>query len=351
MPNTYNYVNTQGQMQQFQADTPEAAIAGAPGIASDSGVQLVPQTGNPIFNTTNGQWADHNNATGALNTFTNSEDPYMQLFQQQKDANALAAGNAIASATAATERQTVKNEQDRNATLAGLATAAEKTGLAPNSAYQLQVIQGAKDQFNTRFALLDQQEKLAVAKAKAAQAVGDTAVLKEQLDYAVKLRKEKADALAEVHKLDWEKYKFEHMSAAQIASNRIAQQNADRLSGSGSSGGLKYTPSELKKLRAAGIDSTNQALSDKYLYGADKGVAPKKAAEFTKDYTVSTFGQDTMYNLARALGIPEMKGLFGKNWSKNNEIKALFNDPQLSSYIQSQFAEGLTPEDIISLNE
>lgn len=349
MPNTYNYIDTSGNMKQTQADTPESAISSAPGIAPDSGVQLVPLTGNtggggnPIFNTTNGQWADHNNATGALNTFTNSEDPYMQLFQQQKEANALTAGNAIASATADTERAAIKNEQDRNATLAGLATAAEKTGLAPNSAYQLQVIQGAKDQFNTRFALLDQQEKLAVAKAKAAQAIGDTAVLKEQLDYAVELRKAKADALAESQKLDWEKYKFENMSAEQIASNRIAQQNANRLSGSNTSSEVKYTPSELKKLRAAGIDSTNIAMSDNYLYGENKGIIPPK---FKRDNLAAVGGTGKVWNLALALGIPR-----NKNLSKKDEIDALFANPTLVNYVQDQINQGLTIDEIINLNE
>lgn len=343
MPNTYNYVNTSGAMSQFQADTPEAALGGAPNIAPDSGVQLVQPAVNPIFSTTNGQWANHNNATSALNTFTNSEDPYLTLFQQARDANALAAGNAIASATAATERQTVKNEQDRNAILAGLATAAEKTGLAPNSAYQLQVIQGAKDQFNTRFALLDQQEKLAVAKAKAAQAVGDTTVLKEQLDYAVQLRKAKADALAESQKLDWEKYKFEHMSAAQIAANKIAQQNANRLSNPNPTGVAKYTPSELKKLRAAGIDSTNITMSDNYLYGENKGIIPPK---FKIDNLDAFGGKGKVWNLALALGIPR-----NKNLSKQGEIDALFANPTLVNYVQDQINEGLTLDEIINLNE
>ncbi len=346
---TFNYADKTGATKQFQAESPELALANRPQDADPtSGVQLIPTVRggagtNPIFNTTNGQWADHNNATGALNTFTNSEDPYMALFQQQKDANALTAGNAIASATADTERAAIKNEQDRNATLAGLATAAEKTGLAPNSAYQLQVIQGAKDQFNTRFALLDQQEKLAVAKAKAAQAIGDTAVLKEQIDYAVKLRKAKADALAESQKLDWEKYKFENMSAAQIAANRIAQQNANRLSGSNTSSEVKYTPSELKKLRAAGIDSTNIAMSDNYLYGENKGILPPK---FTRDNLAAVGGTGKVWNLALALRIPR-----NKNLSKKGEIDALFANPTLVNYVQDQINQGLTIDEIINLNK
>lgn len=225
MPNTYQYYNQGGQLQQIQANTPEEAINLAPGRASDSGVQLV----NPAMATTSNQWSNYNNATSGLNSFVNTPDPYMTLFEQQRQANALTAGNAIASATAATERAKIKGEQERNATLAGMATAAEKTGLAPNSAYQLQVIQGAQDQFSNRFALLDQQEKLAVAKAKAAQAVGDTAVLKEQLDYAVKLRAEKARALEKSQELAWEKYKFENLSAAQKASEaRLSAKDAKK---------------------------------------------------------------------------------------------------------------------------
>ncbi len=234
-----NQILTQGQsftdpggntgIVNFNTQTGQQLLPGQTTNSIPSG----PVPGNPAIVTTGPQWDAHNNATAGLNSFTNTPDPYMQLFQQQQQANALTAGNAIASASAATQRSQIKNEADQNAVLAGMQTAAEKTGLSPNSAYEMQAIQGAKDSFNTRFTLLDQQEKLAVAKAKSAQAVGDTAVLKEQLAYAQQLRTEKAKAQQDALTMDWEKYKFENLSADQKAALKIQQQNADRLSAGG----------------------------------------------------------------------------------------------------------------------
>lgn len=44
MPNTYNYVNTQGGMSTVQADSPEQALSSAQNRMADSGVQLVQPT-------------------------------------------------------------------------------------------------------------------------------------------------------------------------------------------------------------------------------------------------------------------------------------------------------------------
>lgn len=285
----------------------------------------------PAITTTGPQWDDHNNATNGLNSLINEPDPYLQLFQQQRDANKLSADNAVASATAANERATMRNEQDRNATEAGLATAAAKTGLAPNSAYQLQVMQGAQDQFNTRFALLDQEEKLAIAKAKNAQRIGDTAVLKEQLDYATKLRDEKAKTLQESQKMEWEKYKFEHLSAAQQASEKRLGAKA------GAGAGIKYTNQELKKLRAAGIDPTNLTVADNFLY--NKGAAPNTLtpAKIKQDYSTGD-----LWNLALAMGIPRVQ-----NGTRQDEINALFANPQYLTYVQQMLSAGHSIQDII----
>lgn len=307
-----------------------------------SGLGITTPRPNPAIVTTGANWANYNDATSQLNSFINGTDPYAQLFQQQRTANELTAQNAIGSATAATERAKVRGEQERMATTAGLATAAEKTGLAPNSAYQIQVMQGAKDQFNTRFALLDQQEKMAIARAKNAQTIGDTAVLKEQLDYAKQLRDEKAKAQQSALELDWKMYEFNNLSAAQKAANDIARSKISTKKTAAS-----FTPTELRKLKQAGLDGADEQIQLNFLYGKNKGVAPMKASEFTKDYVVETYGQDEVYNLGKALGVEDNTGLFGRNWSKNNEIKALFNDPKLSSYVQQMLASGYDIQDII----
>ena len=51
MPNTYNYVNTQGGMSTVQADTAEQALSNATNRMSDSGVQLVTPTNATNLNT------------------------------------------------------------------------------------------------------------------------------------------------------------------------------------------------------------------------------------------------------------------------------------------------------------
>lgn len=230
--NKYDYVDTTGKVMQTEANTPEEALKLAPNIASDSGVSLnvsTPNTppSNPAIVSTRNQWGDFNSATSGLNTLLNTADPYAQLFAQQIEQNKLASENAIASATAAKERAIIKNESDRNATVAGLETYAAKTGMAPNSEYHLQVIQNAKDNFNNKYSLIDRDEKLAIAKAKAAQSTGDLKVLKEQLNYAKLLRNEKAKALEAKQKLDLEEYKFKNMTPYQKEMIAIARQKAN----------------------------------------------------------------------------------------------------------------------------
>lgn len=336
MPNTYNYIDTSGNMQQFQADTPEAALSGAPNIDPKSGVQIVTAPTQPAQSpivTTGPQWTNYNNATNSLNNFVNTADPYMALFQQQRDANKLAAENAIASATAEKERAAIKTEEERNAVMAGLATAAEKTGLAPNSAYQLQVIQGAQNSFNTRFELLDRQEKLAIAKAKAAQAVGDTAVLKEQLDYVTKLRSEKARALEEAQKLEWEKYKFENLSAYQKA----------QLAESSGGGGLGWTNSELKKLEQANIDPKDRKRALDYLYGNGTSSGSTSGTVYNKDWFSERFTRSELFNLVPKLFTakdnPRVKDL-----SKKREIESVLD--RLQVLVNGFKANGLDDAEI-----
>lgn len=235
------------------------------------------QPNNPYIVSSSPIWQDFNNATNTLNNLVGQPDPYAQLFQNQLQANALTADNAIASATAATERQKVNMEQRQQQLIAGLDTAAQKTGLAPNSAYQMQVIEGAQNRFRTQAALLDQTEKLAIARAKAAQMSGDVAVLKEQLAYINDIRKQKADALYKENQLAWEKEKF----------NRQMSLGWARLKGS--SGSQKDDIAEA-------VLRFQQQMSDKGWYGADP--AEYKAY---RDYIQEAYGAAAVLELDKAL--------------------------------------------------
>lgn len=254
----------------------------------------------PIVNTTGPLWSDFNNATNGLNGFLNAPDPYMQLFQQQRQANELTAANAIASATAASERAQIKTEQQQQATTAGLETYAAKTGLAPNSAYQLQVMQGAQDQFSNRFALIDQEEKLAIAKAKAAQRVGDTDVLREQLEYANTLRQEKARALEKAQEMEWEKYKFNNLSAAQKASE-----------------------ARLSAADAADAEAT----------------AAGGGEVFDNEYFTTNYSTGKLFRLAQALGVPRER-----DQTRQGEIQQLM--VKLPALIAAYREAGKTDEEI-----
>ena len=230
-------------------------------------------TNNPYIVSSSPIWQDFNNATNSLNTLVGSPDPYASLFQRQLEANALTADNAIASATAATERQKVNLEQRQNQLEAGLNTAAEKTGLAPNSAYQMQVIEGAQNRFRTQAALLDQTEKLAIAKAKAAQMSGDVAVLNEQLSYINEIRKQKADALYKENQLAWEKYKYEHPRTGSIGSTLNKKNDI-----------------------AEAVMRFQDLIKNKGWYGAD----PTEYKAY-RDYLASTYGASAALELDKAL--------------------------------------------------
>ena len=225
-------------------------------------------------------WQDFNSATSNLNGLINTPDPYMSLFQQAQQANALTAENAIASASAATQRQKQGAEQNQNALVAGLNTAAEKTGLAPNSTYQMQVIQGAQDQYHNRFMLLDQTEKLAIAKAKAAQQVGDVAVLKQQLDYVNELRKAKAQALKDANDRAWDMQK--HKDEMALGYARIKN---------GVSGSLG-----IKNDVAEAVIRFQDLIKNKGFYGAD----PREYKAY-KDYLRTTYGAAAALELDKAL--------------------------------------------------
>ncbi len=237
---------------------------------------------NPAIVSSAPVWQDFNNATTNLNSVVNTPDPYMQLFQQQVQANALASENAIASASAATQRQQQQLEQSQNALQAGLSTAASKTGLAPNSAYQMQVLQGAQDQYNNRVMLLDQTEKLAIARAKAAQATGDVAVLREQLGYVEALRKEKAQAIENAQKMEWEKYQFNNLSAYQRAS----------LAKTGSANIKKDMANDI----AEAVLRFKDAIKTKGFYGADP-----EEYQFYRDYIQETYGSNAVMELDKQL--------------------------------------------------
>jgi len=234
-------------------------------------------TNNPYLVSSSPVWQDFNSATKSLNGIISTPDPYMSLFQNQLSANALNTDNAIASATAATGRQKVQANQREQQLEAGLNTAAEKTGLQPNSAYQMQVIDDARSRFRTQFNLIDQTEKIAIAKAKAAQMSGDVAVLKEQLNYINDLRKQKADALYKENQLAWEKEKFNRQMALQYS-------KASRSTGS------------QKNDIAEAVLRFKDQMASKDWYGADP-------AEYNayKNYIRETYGAQAVLDLNKAL--------------------------------------------------
>lgn len=148
-----------------------------------------------------------------LNKYLNEPDPYINAYQAMlgnlQQVNAQQQKNTIASATAETSRTRQQLEQDQNRYLAGM----ESAGIASGASkylpqYQEGLMAQARDSYMQKFQQVDQAEKLAIAKAYQARQEGDVMVLREQLGLIEKLRKEKADALENAQRMEWEQYKF-----------------------------------------------------------------------------------------------------------------------------------------------
>lgn len=280
---------------------------------------------------------EYASTTGFINKFAET-DPYIQAFQAMQAKmgvmNQQAEKNTIASATAETMRKKQAEETGQRQYMAGLETAGIQSGASRYlPEYQAGIIEDARRSYVERYAQIDQAEKLAIAKAQQARMEGDVTVMRDQLDLIKTLRKEKADALENAQKMEWEKTKFDRQMALQWAQE-------GRLSKTSGEDGLEYTESELKKLRGAGIDPTNKEMADNYLYG--KVVAPSKV---TKEYLIDELGYSTndLWNIALKLGVPRKKNL-----SKENEVSAMFADPVMKEYIQMVITSGGDLKEILN---
>lgn len=152
-------------------------------------------------------------------------DPYQQLFQRLEEQNRIAEENAIATATAEGKRDNVQQEQEFNRQRMAQESAGIVGGL---SRYAPEMQSGLMNQLyqenlaNVRNIQLE--EDMAIAKAKQARAENDLDVMQEQLQYAERLRKEKADALMEAQKFAFEKEKFAKSLALDWATeNRLGK--------------------------------------------------------------------------------------------------------------------------------
>ena len=164
---------------------------------------------------------EYASSTGFINKFAET-DPYIQAFQAMQAKmgvmNQQAEKNTIASATAETMRKRQAEETGQRQYMAGLETAGIQSGASRYlPEYQAGIIEDARRSYVERYAQIDQAEKLAIAKAQQARMEGDVAVMRDQLDLIKTLRKEKADALENAQKMEWEKTKFDRQMALQWA--------------------------------------------------------------------------------------------------------------------------------------
>lgn len=286
----------------------------------------------PIVSTT-GVRNDFYSGLNQLNQVELNGDPFAELFGAMMQNNQTGQDNAIASATAASARAKGQEEQGKQQYIAGVTTAGIKNDTARYlPEYQMGIIEKARQSYTDRYQQLDQAEKLAIAQAKQARNEADVKVLTEKLNYVKQLRKEKADALQKAQEMEWEKYKFNNLSAYQKATESRLRSSSEKSGG--------YTPSELKKLRAAGIDPTDIKKADNYLY--KKGLAPK---DITRDYLEENYDRDTLWKLAisKAVGIKRKKNL-----SKKNEVEELLSNNEYLSYVQDLLSSGYTVDEIIN---
>lgn len=173
-------------------------------------------TGNSTILSSTGVGSAYNDASTQLDNFTSGADPYAQLFTQLSESNKASQDNAIATATAKTERDANTLQQQEGQYNAGVETAGVQSGAnryLPE--YQAGIVDQAHQTYMTRYQAIDQAEKLAIAQATTAKTEGDAKLLKEKLDHVQALRKAKADALEKAQQMAWERDKFKQQMALQ----------------------------------------------------------------------------------------------------------------------------------------
>ncbi len=320
-----------------------------------------------------GYRTDLANTSSELDKLGTESDPYMQLFARMNAANQSEYDTTAKNIThtgAETEKGIITESERYKA---GLETLGIKSGLSEH-APELQLdrmVQASSDE-RRKIADLQDKEELALANAKQAKLNGDLATMKEQLDYAKSIRKEKADAMETAlnrkgKEIDiaesiapWVYQQIQGMDEAQKAA--FLQKTADEFGitnisaligaantynlkkkATGTSGG--YSALELRKLRAAGIDSTDIKKADEFLYGASED-SSTSSQDPTERITEEAGSDKKLWQLAIALGIPRKTNL-----SKKNEIDSLFANSTLVDYIQAQLDSGNSIDDIIAANQ
>lgn len=173
----------------------------------------VPRPTGPVLSSTRPR-QEFNSYQAKLDALLNQPDPFTPMYEQLKALNQTTQDNAIASATTASARQKMQEEQSGQQYQAGLATAGQQTGTSRYlPEYQLGLMESARNSTNDRIMQIDQAEKMAIAKAQQARIEGDVAVLKEQLNQVNELRKEKIRSLERAQDLEWEMKKFQQQMA------------------------------------------------------------------------------------------------------------------------------------------
>lgn len=192
-----------------------------------SGAGSAPTVVGPGISSTTDYRNGIDQTANKLDEFAN--DPYMRLFEQ---ARGVARGaedmdRRQARATSAKFEKGAITESDRYK--AGLETAGIQRGLSQYApGLQADALAQAESNLQAKLLSIDNEEQLALAKAKQARSENDLSVMKEQLDYVQGLRKAKADALAEANKLAYDKAKFEYQQAQDERDFNYRQSKDDR---------------------------------------------------------------------------------------------------------------------------
>lgn len=218
MPNTYNYIDTSGSMKQTQADTPESAISSAPGIAPDSGVQLVqPPTNNLVVSSgpANSEFNDHSselskmlgqlgntqnpNPNSDTPTVGNTSDSYTQMLDglsKTSDASTKALIGTINASRA--NRANALNTQysDYKQGLQLLGIQHNEAQATPD--LLMGHIQQAENEHQAKLQALDVETNKALMDAEKAQKEGDLSILKEKMSYVKELKAEKQNILKNI---------------------------------------------------------------------------------------------------------------------------------------------------------
>jgi hypothetical protein len=231
----------------------------------------VPTPTGPVLSST-GPRQEFNSYQAKLDALLNQPDPFAPMYEQLKALNQTTQDNAIASATTASARQKMQEEQSGQQYQAGLATAGQQTGTSRYlPEYQLGLMESARNSTNDRIMQIDQAEKMAIAKAQQARIEGDVAVLKEQLNQVNELRKEKIRSLERAQELEWDMKKFQQQMA--LDREKFSYQKSKDAEGDSKENfyadaiysinqrGGKLTPEIFKSLIGKGIASGEDRLN------------------------------------------------------------------------------------------